>query len=137
MNTTIRVAIVDPYDSVREALKIVLEDCPNLLFVGEAQSAQKMLSLCGLVNPDVILFDFGLNDGDIGMIEQLRGLYPQVKVLVLTANLEPECVRNAIRSGASGYIYKMANIAELQQAIVSVKNRQRVVDQDIANLLSD
>lgn len=77
MNTVIRIAIVDPYDQVREALKIVLEDCPNLLFVGEARSAQEMLSLCGLVDPDVILFDFGLNDGDIRMIDQLRSLYPE------------------------------------------------------------
>lgn len=137
MNTSIRIAIVDPYERVRDALKIVFEDCPDLLFVGEAQSAQQMLSLCGLVRPDVVLFDFGSKDNDIGVIEQLRSLYPEVKVLVLTANMEIECVRTAIRAGANGYIYKMVNRAELQDAIVRVYNSQQFIDKDVEYAMSN
>jgi DNA-binding NarL/FixJ family response regulator len=84
-----------------------------------------------------VLFDFGSKAHDIGVIEELRNLYPQVKVLVLTTHMEHECANNAIRAGANGYIYKMVNIAELQEAIVRVNNSQRVFDEEIQFALTN
>ncbi len=136
MFSPIRIAIVDPYRIVRDSLKLIFEDCPEFLFVGEASSARQMLSLCGLVKPNVVLFDFAAQVNDVYIIEELLKLYPLVKVLVLTTNLEAESVRNTVRAGASGYLYKAIASSELEQAIRAVYLGKRVFDTEVETLIS-
>jgi DNA-binding NarL/FixJ family response regulator len=135
MNTPIRIAIVDPHEIVRMGLKCSFEDSLTIRLVGEASTAQDMLSLCGQATPDVILFDFAYQSEAIGVINQLHCQYPHIKVLVLTANLEADYALNAIQAGVNGYLFKKVNLDELEQAIVRVYNGQPVFDQEVEKFL--
>ncbi len=136
MDTPIKIAIVDPHKIVRESLKSIFKDSPDMLFVGETRLLSQMLSLCKESPPDVVVFEFGSKVKDIWLIERLHNLYPQVKVLVLTGNMDMEYAKDAIRAGANGYLYKGIGTYALQQAVVTIHNNKPMFDEDIEKIFS-
>ncbi len=131
MSSPIRIVIVDPFVEVRQSLKLLFEDSRVIHLVGEANSAEEMPSICEQAKPHVVVFDFASKTRDIFIIKQLLRLHPEVKVLVLTANMEKECVSQAIQYGAMGYLYKGVGMNELVEAIHAVYHGKRVFDEDI------
>jgi DNA-binding NarL/FixJ family response regulator len=126
---------VDPHEFVREGLKLILEYRPRLLLVGEGKSPAEILPLCDRTHPDILLFDFTSRD-DFSAVEQVRKLYSQVKVLVLTVNMEAECVIQAVKAGASGYVFKSLGGDELEEAIWTVYRGQQVFDDEAAKIIN-
>jgi len=137
MSKSIRLAIVDPYQPVRYSLRLLLEDTPDICFVGEANAATAMLDICEHARPDVMLFDFASQVEDVYLIKQFRQRHPELKVLVLTTNMDANCVRTAIRAGVNGYVFKALELNELRQAIRAVHQGKQVFDPEIEKFISD
>jgi len=79
----------------------------DLELVGEADSGEAAVQLCGQVLPDVILMDLMMPDMDGASATRLiRQQYPKVQVVVLTSFQEEGLVRNALQAGAIGYLLK-------------------------------
>ena len=114
----VRVILADDHTLVRAGLRKLLESVPNLTVVGEAQDGLELLSLVEKLQPDLVLMDIampGLN-GLEAAARVTRG-WPNIRILILSMHQSEEYVRQALRSGAAGYLLKDAAPLELELAL--------------------
>jgi DNA-binding NarL/FixJ family response regulator len=114
----LRVLLADAHPTVREGLRTLLADEPDLRLIGEAESGAVAVTLAGALRPDVILLDVALPAAGAGStIRRLRAVAPSSRILVLTGLAGGREVRAAIAAGATGYLLKDVLWADLRQAI--------------------
>jgi DNA-binding NarL/FixJ family response regulator len=117
---TIRVLIVDDQAVVRAGLRVLIDRDPDLTVVAEAVNGGQAVEVARTVRPDVVLMDIRMPGLD--GIEATRELlaHPDtagVRVVVLTTFDSDEHVFDALRAGASGFLLKDADPAELRRAV--------------------
>ena len=117
----ISILIVEDQRIVREGLRAVLEDEPEIAIVGEAANGQEAIDMFARLRPDVVLMDLQmpLVDGPEAT-RRIRELAPDAHILVLTTYATDEFIFKALRAGAKGYLLKDASVDELLGAIRSV-----------------
>lgn len=118
---TIKLMLVDDHDVVRTGLRSFLETNPGLQVVAEAKNGLQALEQAKKTQPDIVLMDITMPDMD-GMeaTRQLKSLYPECQVLVLTVHNDKQYFMQMLAAGASGYLTKQAAADELVAAIQSV-----------------
>lgn len=114
----IRVLIVDDHEIVREGLRTLLSEQPDIEVVGEAASGGVAAELAARLEPDVVLMDLVMPGLDgIEAIGRLRAVAPASQVLVLTSFSDDRRIRDAIQAGAIGYLLKDVLRSDLLRAI--------------------
>ena len=114
----IRVLVVDDQPLVRSGFRMVLEERADLELVGEAADGVEALELARELDPDVILMDVRMPNLDgVEATRQLVESGTRARILVLTTFDLDEYVYAAIRAGASGFLLKDVEPAELVDAI--------------------
>ena len=131
--TPIKILIVEDQRIVREGLRAVLEDEPEIAIVGEAANGQEALELFARLRPDVVLMDLQMPvvDGPEAT-RRIRELHPEAHILVLTTYATDEFIFKALRGGAKGYLLKDASVDELLGAIRSVHAGQTLLAPTVA-----
>lgn len=117
----VRVALVDDHALLRQALASLLRSRPEVEVVGEFDNGRDAAEgLCAL-SPDVVLMDIALPRlSGIDVARRVRRDCKSVRVIMLSATVDAEQLREALRAGASGYLIKRSEVAELILAIQSV-----------------
>jgi DNA-binding NarL/FixJ family response regulator len=136
----IRVLLVEDHPAYRAGLRAILGAAPDLeVFAYDCDSIGPALERIAVQEPDVILMDLHLADGDNGVeaTRQIRELYPEVGILVLTMFDDADTVAAAVRAGARGYILKTATGDELIAAVRAVAAGYALFDPDIAEKLAE
>ena len=113
-----KVVLVEDHIVVRQGIKALLSDEPDIEIVGEAGNGREALPLIAALLPDVVLMDIsmpGLNG--IEATWQIRQRFPQVKVVILSMHANEEYVFQVLRAGASGYVLKQSDSSEVLTAI--------------------
>ena len=121
-----RILLADDHTLVAEALKKLLE--PECEVVGNATDGRKLLCLAVELKPDLALIDLNmplLNGLDAGA--RLKELLPNVKIVVLTMNEDPDIAAEALGKWASGYLLKKSAGSELLKAVKEVLRGGRYV----------
>jgi DNA-binding NarL/FixJ family response regulator len=135
----IRVFLVDDHDLVREGIRALLEQDPDIEGVGEAGDGQEAIRQVSQVKPDVVLMDIRL-PGGLGGLEATEVILhdvPEVKVVMLTQYENREYVRRAMRIGAHGFLPKRAAAPQLLEAVRAVLAGRRYLHPDIASELAE
>ncbi len=123
-----RVLIVDDHPMVREGLRSMLS-VPEIEVVGDAATAEEAVARAGDLSPDVVMLDLQLGDADgLAVLRRLKAARPQTSVLIVTMHANAEFVREAVRSGAAGYVLKGITRRELIAAIQAVREGESVLD---------
>jgi two-component system, NarL family, response regulator LiaR len=116
--TPIRVLIVDDHAMVRSGLSAFLHVAPDLELVGEAADGHEAVRLCAELNPDVVLMDLVMPNGDgPTAISAITACQPEVKIIALTSFPEEDLVQKALQAGALSYLLKNIGAVELATAI--------------------
>jgi NarL family two-component system response regulator LiaR len=114
----IRVLIADDHAVVRQGLRTFLDLQADIDVVGEASDGAEAVTVAGELHPDVILLDLVMPELDgIAALRRLRDVAPASRVIVLTSFGEDERLFAALRSGATGYLLKDVEPAELVRGI--------------------
>jgi two-component system response regulator NreC len=115
---TIRVVIADDHAVVRRGLRQVLDDEDGVEVVAEAPDLTSARRYVRGHRPDVLVLDLNLPEGlSLDAIPEMRTEFPDTKIVVLTMQSEPAYARQALASGALGYVLKEAAESELVEAV--------------------
>lgn len=134
---TIRVFIADDHAIVREGLKQILADSPDLIVAGEAESAADAVKLLRKSRCHVMLLDISLPDKNgIDVLKQVKKDKPEVAVLMLSMHREDQYAIRSLKAGAAGYLTKQSAPKELVTAIRQVASGQKYVSAALAQELA-
>ena len=122
---TIRILIGDDHRIVREGLKQVLADAPDIQVVAEAESGPDVLlrveALGGPVGLAAVLLDIALPGRDgLDVLQALKKAWPELPVLMLSTYPERQYAVRCIKLGAAGYLNKSANPDDMIAAVRKV-----------------
>jgi DNA-binding NarL/FixJ family response regulator len=132
----IRILLADDHAVLRAGLHLLLDAQPDMKVVGEAGDGSEALVLSTNLHPDLILLDLtmpGLNG--IDALPVLRKATPEAKILVLTMHDDESYLRQALRSGAAGYVLKKAVDSELLSAVRAVMRGEVYVHPSLTKAL--
>jgi two-component system, NarL family, nitrate/nitrite response regulator NarL len=121
MTAAIRVVIADDHELLRAGMRLLLGAAAGLEVVGEADGGVELQAVVDRVQPDVVITDLSMPDGDgLGAIESLRRRHPALRIIVLSMYDTAEAIRRAMRAGANAYVLKGSPSVELETAIREV-----------------
>lgn len=132
----IRVLIVDDHQVVREGLRFVLEQEPDVEVVGEASDGRAALEAIRKLSPDVVLLDMMMPvlDGK-RVLDALRTGEPGPAVVVLTSYTGDDEAIDAVRAGALSYLPKSAAIDRVTDAVRAAATGGSILDPGVTALL--
>ncbi|MQR01581.1 response regulator transcription factor [Glaciimonas soli] len=109
----IKVLIVDDHPVILHALRIMLEK-ENYEIVGETENGIDALRLAAELKPDLVILDIGIpRINGLDVIKRLSLNMPRIKVLVLSTQNPRHFAARCLQAGASGYVCKENNIADV------------------------
>jgi len=129
MTPTISVLLVDDHALVRRGFRRLLEDDPSIAVVGEAGNGEEAIRMVEALKPDVVVMDAAMpGTGGLAATRAILARDPTTKILMLSMHSEETLVRQALESGARGYILKNALDLDLAAAVTRIAAGETVVD---------
>lgn len=132
----LRVLLADDHAEARDGLARALASSEDIRVVAAVKSAGRIRQQVERLKPDVCVLDVSAASGDgIGVLEGLKRLRPEPRVLVLSLQPDPDLVFRAFRLRADGFVVKDSTLAEICAAIRDVSRGRRVWDGEVGRLL--
>ncbi len=117
-----RVVLADDHVMVRQGVKRILKEIPDLEVVGEVGDGLELLELLKKGRPDLILLDISMPYlQGIEATKKIKAKCPEIKILLLTMHKNKEYLYHAIAAGAEGYLLKEDADTELLSAIATIR----------------
>jgi two-component system nitrate/nitrite response regulator NarL len=130
-----KILLCDDHVLLAEALESLLRLSGHEVIV--TADPQRALTLLADEQPEVCVLDIGFPDGSgIEVLSHAGEIAPDTRVLMLSANRDPEVVRTAIDLGAAGYICKDVGVVEVIRAIERVHEGNVILDPLVARALT-
>jgi two-component system response regulator DevR len=132
----LKVFLVDDHELVRRGVADLLDEEPDLMVIGQASSVSEALARVPAANPDVVVLDVRLPDGNgVELCRELRSRLPELNCLMLTSYTDEEAMMDAILAGAGGYVIKDIKGMELVSAVRTVASGRSLLDNRAAAAL--
>jgi DNA-binding NarL/FixJ family response regulator len=129
----IKVLVADDHALFREGITALLSAYDDLEVVGEAADGREAIDHVGKLHPDVVLMDIAMPGlGGLEATLEIKKLFPDVKILVLTQYDNREYLYRFLKAGVSGYVLKRAAATELVAAIRAVHQKGTFLHPDVA-----
>jgi RNA polymerase sigma factor (sigma-70 family) len=118
-----KVLIADDHGVVRKGLRLLLEQYPELVVVGEAANGREAVTMAASLSPQVVVLDVAMPIlNGIEAAEQILKVSSQVGIILLTMHADESYVLRALHAGVKGYLLKESAEEDLLSAIKSVAN---------------
>jgi len=134
----INIVIADDHKLFRKGIAALLEDFDFIDNINEASNGAELLGLLSEMEflPDVILLDLRMPVMDgVEAQQQIRKLYPDIKVIILTMEDDEQYILHLISEGVNGYLLKNADPDEMETAILKVVKNGYYFSDDISGIL--
>jgi len=137
MRRPLRLLLADDHAILRDGIRALLTDEPDLQVVGEAENGRQALDQARALRPDVVVLDIGmpLLNG-LEATRQIRREVPEARVLILTMHQNEEYLAQVLAAGASGYVLKDVAGRELVSAIRQVAEGEPFFSPSMAKTLT-
>ncbi|HEY3490449.1 MAG TPA: response regulator transcription factor [Candidatus Deferrimicrobiaceae bacterium] len=118
----IRILLVEDQPLVREIVREILRDAPEMRVTGEAGDGDEMAVILAAGEFDLMLLDISLpGKSGFDLLKSVRVQYPGMAVLMLSTHSEPDYIARAIDLGAAGYVQKRHAAERLVDAIRGIR----------------
>ena len=113
-----RVLIADDHPLILAGIKRALEESDGFEVVAETSNGAQVLPLVSQTQPDLALLDMRMPGMDgLTCLDRIRKRHPEVKVVILSVSTDPEVIQDVLNRGASAYIVKNVNPADVPSAL--------------------
>jgi DNA-binding NarL/FixJ family response regulator len=128
----IRVLVTDDHAVLRTGVAALLECEDDMRAVGQAATAEQAVLKARALQPDVVLLDVVMpRKSGFDALPELQKVAPEARVIILSMQTSPSSIRQALTSGAAGYVAKHASETDLLDAIRRVAGGSRYVDPEL------
>jgi len=135
----ITILITDDHPIVRKGIRQLLEDDPNEIFglIEEAGSGKEMFEKLQVQHFDLVLLDISLpGRSGLELVSDLRKVYPDTAVVILSIYPEEQYALRALKLGASGYLTKASAPEELIAAVIKASNGEKYITSGLAEKIA-
>ena len=127
------VLIIDDHPLFREGLKTIINRNAVYEVLGEAGSGNEGLKQANKLKPDVIILDISLPDkSGLHILREIRRLLPNTKVMIVSMYSKMDYIKEAFKSGATGYVVKDSASERLISGLDSVIKGEHYLDSTIS-----
>ncbi len=128
----ITIVLVDDHKIVRQGLRMLLEDEPDMKVIGGAANGEEGITVVEKLKPDILVTDLILEKmNGLDVTREVRKSVPDTKIIILTMYDDEGYVRHALKEGAKGYILKGSGIEDLVQAVRKVMSGGRYLSPSV------
>lgn len=130
----IKVLVVDDHEMVRRGIVSYLETEDDLEVIGEAHNGQAAIDICKKDQPHVILMDLIMETmGGIDATREIKSLYPDIKIIILTSFVDEKQIFPALEAGALSYLLKTSKADDIVKAIRAAMDDESVIEPKVAS----
>ncbi len=130
------VFVVDDHPLLRQGLALLINREQDLTVCGEAEEAHAAMRAIAAEEPDILIADISLNGPDgLELLKNLRALYPDLLVLILSMHDESIYAERALRARANGYIMKQEATEKVLIAVRRILGGDIYLSDRMANKL--
>jgi DNA-binding NarL/FixJ family response regulator len=133
---TIKIILVDDHKLMREGLRALIENEPNMAVIAEANEGRTAVQLAAKMSPDVVVMDVSMPDlNGIDATRRILAGGARTKVLALSMHVDRRFVTEMLNAGASGYLLKDCAFEELIHAIRTVAGNSTYLSPRITDIV--
>jgi two-component system invasion response regulator UvrY len=133
----LKILVADDHTIVREGLKQILGEVPDMIVVGEASDGPETLHKVREDHYDLVLLDIAMTGiSGLDVLKHLKSEKPDLPVLMLSMYPEEQYALRTLKAGASGYLTKESASDELIAAIRKVCSGGKYVTSSLAEKLA-
>jgi DNA-binding NarL/FixJ family response regulator len=132
------ILLADDHTIFRKGIRKIVEEIDGLAICGEANDGLELLELLKTKHPDLIILDISMpNLRGLEATEEIKKLYPEIKVLLLTMHKKKSFVQLGLKAGADGFLLKEDADSELYRAIESLKTGEKYFSPLLSTIMFD
>jgi DNA-binding NarL/FixJ family response regulator len=132
------ILLADDHAIFRKGIRKIIEEVDGLAVCGEANDGMELLELLKTIHPDLIILDISMpNLRGLEATEEIKRLYPEIKILLLTMHRKKSFVQLGLKAGADGFLLKEDADSELYRAIESLKQGEKYFSPLISTIMFD
>jgi len=129
-----KIILAEDHTILRAGLRALLAAQNNYEVIGEAGDGREAVRLVEKLEPDLLLIDLSMPKlNGMDAIREIKGQYPEIKIIVLTVHKSDEYILASLKAGADGYMLKDASHNELLLAIEYVLNGKKFLSPSISD----
>jgi len=134
------IVLADDHALFRGGVKRIIKEHADLEVIGEAGDGLELMQLLKKSNPNIVILDISMpNLRGLEAAREIKKMYPQIRILLLTMHKKKEFIQQGIAGGADGFLLKEEADAVLIQAILAIRQGKRflspLLSQEVAELL--
>ena len=137
MTISYRIVLADDHVILRDGVKHIIQERPDLCVVGEASDGLELLRLLKRQEADMILLDISMKGlRGIEATREIKSSHPEIKIVILTMHKKRSYIQHALAAGADGYLLKESTGDELFDAITCVRNGGSYISRSLSQDLT-
>jgi len=134
--SSIKILVADDHEIARQGLKTIISEHSDLSIAGEAENGNQVLKILRKTKVDVVLLDFDMPEKNgLDTLIELKALYPELPVMILSIFPEDHYGTRFLKAGASGYLQKSSATDQLIDAIRKVFNGGKYISSVLTDKL--
>jgi len=133
-----RILMADDHVLFREAMRKAIESKEGLVVVGEVGDGLELMEFLKHSHPELIILDVTMpNLSGLEAAREVKKLYPEVKILILSMHKSMGCLKGALLAGVNGYLLKEDAFQDLISAINTIRSGKAYFSPLLAGQMSD
>ena len=138
ISSPIKILIADDHTIVRQGLKQILSDTPDMKVVCEVETGRQVLKEFVKSGCNLIMLDISMPDSStLDLLKEIKSHDPNLPILIYTMYPEEQYAVRFLKAGAAGYLTKESSITELLKAIRHVTEGRKYISSSLAERLAE